>query len=263
MIIDLHCHTHHSHDAFTTPLELLRSCLARGINAVAITDHDCIAHSTIRFLNSHGIEVIPGCEFTDHTGAHIIGLFVKRTLPIGSNTELVLSHIHTEGGFCLMPHPWKPGSGYMVMNGNLDLVSRFHFVELINGGWPSQSYATEIVKLATSYNLRMIATSDSHKACQVGLCCTRFLNSSCFSSVYNLLKFSKQKDMDLLIDSSMLRRVGRRTNPIQRSSIYQSILPFIPCSIRRIAKILHYRLTASRSIQPVQFSSVDTSASPW
>jgi len=135
MIIDFHTHTHNSHDGFTTPDELLAACKIRGIDAIAITEHDRVCTINPNPFADAGIEIIPGCEFTCDSGAHIIGLFVRQSLPIGSTAANILNHIRNQGGFALMPHPWKSGSGFMAMDGNLHLASQFDFIELINGGW--------------------------------------------------------------------------------------------------------------------------------
>ena len=263
MIVDFHCHSNRSYDGFTSPRELVHACTVRGIDVLAITDHDCISQSVINYLKSHGIDVIPGCEFTDHTGSHIIGLFVEDSLPCGSTDEQILNHIQNQGGLCLMPHPWKPGSGFMAMNGSSELLSRFHFIELINGGWPARRYSRQIIELANSYGLRMIASSDAHKACQVGLCCTRFRDNGNSSNLFEILSQSNQDDIDLMIDSNLLQRLGRRTSSIQKTIIYQTLLPFIPPFFRRLTKLALYRFSSQRFSRKGELSIIDPNFSPW
>ena len=48
-------------------------------------------------------------------------------------------------------------------------------------GWNSIAFEKQIVNLSNKYNMRMIASSDSHKACQVGLCVTKLENSVTFN----------------------------------------------------------------------------------
>ena len=40
MLIDFHCHTKDSFDAYTTYDELLKVCVNKNISAITITEHD-------------------------------------------------------------------------------------------------------------------------------------------------------------------------------------------------------------------------------
>ena len=66
MRIDLHCHTHHSRDSLMTYDALLRRMDQRGMDMVAITDHNTIAGALAfharapeRFLVGEEIKTVP------------------------------------------------------------------------------------------------------------------------------------------------------------------------------------------------------------
>lgn len=263
MILDLHTHTRHSHDGFTTSDELLAACVARGIDAVAVTEHDLPCAVDPAPFIEHGVEVISGCEFTDSKGAHIIGLFVCKGLPTGQPTEAVLDHIHGEGGLAVMPHPWKPGSGFMSMGCDDRLAARFDFIEFINGGWRSGERSPDIVRLATDHGLRMISSSDSHKASQLGLCCIRIRSATHGGNARAALNNARQDDIELLIDRNALAKHGRYSNAVQRSAPYQAILPIIPPLLRRMVKLARYKVGSERHSHPANFEIVDVGSSTW
>lgn len=263
MILDLHTHTINSYDGFTMPKELLAACKLRGVDAVAITEHDLQCSIDPEPFANHGIEIIPGCEFTDKSGAHIIGLFVRKGLPFGSCTVKIIDHIHGEGGFALMPHPWKPVSGFMVSHEESELISRFDFIELINGGWRAREKSHEIVRLAEKFGLRMISASDSHKGCQVGLCCTSITVTDKALGARAALASTSQSDIDLLIDQYLLERYGRRVNSIQRSPSYQALLPLVPKQVKRAIKLMSYRAGHEPYAQMSNFQKIDVKSSPW
>lgn len=263
MIFDLHNHSYLSHDGFTRPLELVAACKARGIDAIAITEHDLLCEIDSEIFIEHGIELIPGCEYTDSTGAHIIGLFVETGLGAGADASAILSNIHEQGGFAVMPHPWKPGSGFMAVNGDLQLLPCFDFIELINGGWRAREYASDIIDLANRFNLRMLASSDSHKACHVGLACTDIRKRQADQDARSVLSGASQEDIRLLLDKSLLEKVGRRSNFVQKSAVYQRLLPVVPKSVRRLIKKFRYRLGAERLLGPANLRKVDISSCPW
>ncbi len=81
--IDLHCHTTAS-DGIKTPSELIDYAISRGIEVIAITDHDTVSGvaEALDYAGSKDLKVIPGIEFSvDYPGGsfHLIGLNVDHT----------------------------------------------------------------------------------------------------------------------------------------------------------------------------------------
>jgi len=78
--VDFHMHTTCS-DGSYTPTELLNYCKEKGLDVVAVTDHDTVeSHSEAKkAAEQNGIELIPGieisCEFKPGT-LHILGYFI-------------------------------------------------------------------------------------------------------------------------------------------------------------------------------------------
>lgn len=81
MFCDLHTHSVFS-DGTDTPEELIRQAEARGLSALALTDHNSVA-GLPRFLAAGAgspVEAVPGVEFsTEYCGGdlHILALFVR------------------------------------------------------------------------------------------------------------------------------------------------------------------------------------------
>jgi predicted metal-dependent phosphoesterase TrpH len=78
--IDLHTHTTHSDGTFT-PRELLNLARQRGLDVVALTDHDTTSGLTeaLEAGAELGVEVVPGVEFSTvqyANGVHILGYFM-------------------------------------------------------------------------------------------------------------------------------------------------------------------------------------------
>ena len=79
-MIDLHTHTKGS-DGDKTPQELIDLAINRGIEALAITDHDTTdsIETAINYAMGRKILLIPGVEFAakvDKGQMHILGLFI-------------------------------------------------------------------------------------------------------------------------------------------------------------------------------------------
>lgn len=108
--IELHCHSHASHDGMITPDGLAKAAMRHGLDAVAITDHDTIA-GALEFrawMGRHNIplEIVIGEERTLEDGCHLIGLFLREPLKSGTEREAV-DEIRAQGGLSLVPHPFR------------------------------------------------------------------------------------------------------------------------------------------------------------
>ncbi len=77
---DLHTHSYHS-DGTSTPTAIVEKALARGLAAVALTDHDSVdgLDEARARAEGTGLEVIAGVELSAHDGGvevHMLGYFV-------------------------------------------------------------------------------------------------------------------------------------------------------------------------------------------
>ena len=83
-MIDLHVHTTHS-DGRLSPTEAVQEATARGLCAIAITDHDVLSglEEATSAGERLGIEVVPGIEMSarwdGHRAIHVLGYFVDPT----------------------------------------------------------------------------------------------------------------------------------------------------------------------------------------
>lgn len=79
-VADLHVHTHLSDGTFT-PEKVVEYAKAKGLSAIAITDHDCCSGITPAILVAEDldVEIVPGVELTaeaDDAEIHILGYFI-------------------------------------------------------------------------------------------------------------------------------------------------------------------------------------------
>lgn len=84
MKVDLHCHTRHSDGELDAPA-LLALAIERGIELLAITDHDSLgAHDELAGRECDGLRLLAGIEFSTSwrgRGVHIVGLNVDTDNP--------------------------------------------------------------------------------------------------------------------------------------------------------------------------------------
>ena len=100
--LDLHVHSEASRDGRMPLEEIIRLAKARGLQGVAVTDHDVLLQNPPR---SEDFLVIPGCEFSTERG-HLLGLFLTAPIEPMPFPELIEA-IHAQGGIAILAHPFE------------------------------------------------------------------------------------------------------------------------------------------------------------
>ncbi|MFQ6094820.1 MAG: CehA/McbA family metallohydrolase [Candidatus Bathyarchaeia archaeon] len=160
--IDLHVHTCYSKDAFTTLDELVIYAKKRGLDGVAITDHNTVEASfRIKEKDVDGLVVIPGIEVTTNKG-HMVGLNITEAVPKDLEPSETAEIIHEMGGIAVAVH-----SSTLIRKGlglrSLQKDVRIDAVEVINSSSFPFFLSTYLSKrIAAKLGLPQIGGSDSH-----------------------------------------------------------------------------------------------------
>src|SRR5581483_8604293 len=106
--VDLHMHTDHSPDCATPVATLLDTARARGLGAIAITDHNEIsgALEASELAAGKGLKVIVGEEVKTAEQGEVIGLFLTERIERGMTIEETIAEIRRQGGLVYVPHPF-------------------------------------------------------------------------------------------------------------------------------------------------------------
>ncbi len=162
--IDLHVHTIHSRDSFITAEDLTYFAKKRGLDGVAITDHDAVKgfHD---FKRKVDLFLIPGIEISSGEG-HVLGFglnnVVERGLPFVETIDL----IHEAGGLAVVAHPTAFFKGISEDK----LVGGFNAMEVVNASAiPFRYSVRKNRRLALSLDLPQVGGSDAHYGPEVGL----------------------------------------------------------------------------------------------
>ena len=152
--IDIHIHTTMSLDS-TVRVEKLQFIIRqRGLDGVAITDHD-------RFSNKHveGVIIIPGIEVSTLEG-HLLGLGYVGDISPGLSVDETVRIIHNKGGLAILAHP------YDVIRGGIrpaQVTERLDGIESINSKaqpYRLSKYLAE--KASKRLGIPTFGGSDSH-----------------------------------------------------------------------------------------------------
>ncbi len=160
---DLHVHTTYSGDSIITPGELVYYAKKRGLDAVAVTDHNQIEGAR-KIVAETDFLIIPGTEVSSREG-HIVGLNVSAPIPKGLTADETVDRIHNAGGIAIACHP------YALFKGSIGkhVTDKFDAVETINASsFPFKRSSAEAEKLAKNLKLSRVAGTDAHYGPVIG-----------------------------------------------------------------------------------------------
>jgi predicted metal-dependent phosphoesterase TrpH/glycosyltransferase involved in cell wall biosynthesis len=169
--VDLHMHTDHSPDC-ATPVELLlTTARARGLGAIAITDHNEISGALAAKEAAEkmgGIKVIVAEEVKTAEQGEVIGLFLKEKIQRGMTMQNTIAEIRRQGGLVYVPHPFDRLHSVPDYEHLLDIVEEIDILEVFNPRVALTAFNEEAGRFAAKYRIVPGAGSDSHVAQGLG-----------------------------------------------------------------------------------------------
>lgn len=174
MIFDLHVHTKYSGDSNNEPSELIKIARAKGLDGIAVTDHDT-TKSWKHFPKVKDFTVIQGIEQTTDHGS-IIGLFLNEGINSYSFWE-VIDQIKSQDGIVVLPHPRdifrRDTPKIKKLDKNL-LTSRIDAIEVFNSKCILGLFNEKAERLAEALGKHRVGGSDAHTINEVGKAVTLF-----------------------------------------------------------------------------------------
>ena len=160
---DLHVHTTYSKDSLITPKDLVYYAKKRGLNSVAVTDHNQLA-SAYKIAKETDFLVIPGMEVSSSDG-HIVALNVKELIPRGFSAVETVERIHEAGGIAIACHPFSSFKGSLKEN----ICETFDAIEIINArAFPFKKSVKKATQTAEQFGLSRVGGTDAHYGPQIG-----------------------------------------------------------------------------------------------
>lgn len=202
-MLDLHNHTRWSFDSTMDPAKVVRVAKARGLDAIAITDHNEIDGALEASRAAGGdILVIVGEEI-DTSAGDLIGLFLKERIDTHDPMEAI-GAIHDQGGIAVLPHPFsKTLTIEERVARALDACEGFNARHAQVASVEGPEGEERITRFAREYDLSLTAGSDAHFYREIGRARTIVPAS-------NLAEAKEQ----ILQGNTMLS--GRRSGPFNR-----------------------------------------------
>ncbi len=164
--IDLHVHTEASHDCLSRVEDVLRTARARGLDKVAITDHNEI-WGALAARERDAERVIVGEEVKTAEGIDVTGLFLREKIPARTPAREAARAIREQGGLVYIPHPFARGKG---IGEDLleDLAPWIDAVEAFNARVHRPAWNRRAAEWAGARGLPAGAGSDAHTLDEMG-----------------------------------------------------------------------------------------------
>jgi len=167
---DFHIHTHYSIDSAIHPRNVIKVAKNKGLNGIAITDHDTIKGG-LEVAKQNDIEnfyVLVGAEIRTKL-CEITGLFLNEEIS-ANDPFSVIDEIEDQGGLTVLPHPFRSHlMPYLSTKKKMpiNLIKRIDAIEVFNSRI-SRNCNNRAFLLATEMNKPMIAGSDAHFYPEIG-----------------------------------------------------------------------------------------------
>jgi predicted metal-dependent phosphoesterase TrpH len=187
---DLHVHSDYSPDGHSTVEDILRAAQKKGLDGVAITDHDTTA-GAVKALEivdavAPGLLVIPGQEISTKAG-HLIVLGTTQQIPRDMSAKDTIAMAHKLGGTVVVPHPDQRTRHGMRIPKGTDAVEVFNSRYIL--GYHNFVTARRVSKR----KMPAVAGSDAHVASMVGQAITEVNAKKDLPSVLKAIREGKTR----------------------------------------------------------------------
>jgi predicted metal-dependent phosphoesterase TrpH len=195
--LDLHSHTWYSHDSLLKPEHFVEACIAKGINCIAVTDHNEVDGAKM-IQKMAPFKVIIGEEIRTSQG-EISGLFLKERIPPNLTARETIAEIRRQKGLVYIPHPFAAGVTMRLQHKVLqELIDEVDIIEGWNSRGILRSDDLAAQRFALAHGKPFAAGSDSHTRFEIG---SAYMEIDDFKTPRQLLKNLKTGVL-----------VGRKTN---------------------------------------------------
>ena len=164
--LDLHIHSQYSKDAIGAPKDIIKSLKKKGLQGMAITDHNTVEGGlkAVKIAPKDFI-IIPGIEISTADG-HMLALNVEKNIARNLSIQETVEKILEQCGTPIVPHLLRNMSG--IKKENLKTThQKINAIEVFNAcSMPKTNL--KIAKIAKEFNLGGTGGSDSHDPAYAG-----------------------------------------------------------------------------------------------
>ncbi len=164
--VDLHTHTHYAPGSITSPRSFVETCRRKGINCVAVTDHNTI-RGALAVRELADFRVIVGEEIQTAAG-QLLGLFLEEEVRPGLSPQETIGRVTAQGGLMGVPHPYDELGLALRHDEIVRFLRQIGFMEVLNARVLFPGNNKKARRLALELGLAASAGSDAHSPWELG-----------------------------------------------------------------------------------------------
>lgn len=216
--VELHSHTIYSRDCMIRLEDLQKICRKRGIDKLAITDHNT-AKAALEMARLYPMLIIPGEEIMTSKG-EILAWFIKEEVPAGLSPFETIERLRGQGAIISAAHPFdRYRKGGWRQEDLLAISEQLDAIEVFNSRCIRPEDNAAALAFATAHEKLMTCGSDAHIATEFG---KAILKIRPFSNTGESFRQSLQSAVRIEVLSSPLVHLGSTY-----AKWIKSLLPFL------------------------------------
>ena len=171
MRVDLHNHTLWSADCLTSFDDILRICQERGIDRIAITDHNT-ADGALELKQRAPERIIAGEEIMTTQG-ELLAYYVRETIPPGLTPVETIRRLRNQGAVISVAHPFdRLRKGAWHEENLLEILELVDAIEVFNARCMYAEDNQKALDFAKAHHMPGTVGSDAHTLREYGTALT-------------------------------------------------------------------------------------------
>jgi hypothetical protein len=164
---EFHIHTCHSHDSLVKIPDLLDTCAKKGINRIAITDHNVISGAFEAFALDPE-HVIIGEEI-ETTGGEILGYYMTELVPGGMSPMKTIEALKKQGALIRVAHQFDDHRlAFWRSETFPEVLRHVDALEVFNARCINPLFNQKALECADENGLLQTVGSDAHSLFELG-----------------------------------------------------------------------------------------------
>jgi hypothetical protein len=165
--VELHSHTKWSKDCIVEPQMILHLLDRRGIDKIAITDHNT-AQGALEWQKRAPDRIIVGEEIMTTRG-ELLGYFIQETIPAGLTPQETIRELRAQGAVISVSHPMdRLRKGAWEASDLMDIKDQVDAIEIFNARCIFREDNYRAAAFAQQHGLRGTVGSDAHSRTEYG-----------------------------------------------------------------------------------------------
>lgn len=165
--VELHAHTIYSKDCLIRLDHLPEICRQRGIDKLAITDHNT-ARGALQAARLYPMLIIPGEEIMT-TAGEILAWYIREEVPSGLSPQETIARLRDQGAVIAVAHPFdRYRKGAWRLENLLEIVELVDAVEVFNARCLHAADNAQALAFAEQHGKLQTCGSDAHLPSEFG-----------------------------------------------------------------------------------------------